>query len=150
MNQKGDGRRISRVEKEVHASIANYLNRLFRFEHGIVSVSKVILTADLKSARVYISLLEGIGPQTIDAMNGEHPFSEGKKASTAKKSKADPMTLLLHELKYEAFAIQNHITHELKLRYVPKLQFFKDETTEKVLAIEKTLLEIKKQDTEKK
>ena len=134
MNQKGDGRRVSRVEKEVHASIATYLIRSFRFEHGIVTVTKVILTADLKSARVYVSLMEGIGVEDTDAQT----------------KKADPVALLLAELKHEAFEIQNHVAHELKLRFVPKLQFFKDETTEKVLAIEKTLFELKNQDSKKK
>lgn len=136
MNQKGDGRRVSRVEKEVHASIATYLIRSFRFEHGIVTVTKVILTADLKSARVYVSLMEGIG-----AENDSEAKSE---------KKIDPSVLLLAELKHEAVEIQNHVAHELKLRFVPKLQFFKDETTEKVLAIEKTLFDLKKQDAQKK
>lgn len=130
-NQKGDGRRVNRVEKEVQASIANYLIRSFRFEGGIVTVAKVILTADLRSARVYVSLLSGIGP-------------ESEEAAPTKKSKLNPMDVLLNELKYEAGEIQNHIAHELKLRYVPKLQFFKDETTDKVLAIEKALHTIKK------
>jgi ribosome-binding factor A len=134
MTEKGDGRRVSRVEKEVQAAIANYLIRSFRFEYGIVTVSKVILTADLRSARVYVSLMSGIGSdEEIEAA-----------ALKSKKSKSDPMDLLLNELKYEAFDIQNYIAAELKLRFIPKLQFYKDETTERVLAIEKTLHEMKK------
>ncbi len=132
MNQKGDGRRVSRVEKEVHASIATYLIRSFRFEYGIVTVTKVILTADLRSARVYVSLMEGIGSEPAPTKTGDHT------------------AVLLSELKHEAVEIQNHIAHELKLRFVPKLQFYKDETTDKVLAIEKTLFDLKKQDSTKK
>lgn len=134
MTEKGDGRRVSRVEKEVQASIANYLIRSFRFEHGLVTVSKVILTADLRSARVYVSLMSGIGSD------------EEIEAATQKiqKSKTDPMTLLLSELKQEAFDIQNHIAADLKLRFIPKLQFYKDETTERVLAIENALHSIQR------
>ncbi|MEK6627549.1 MAG: ribosome-binding factor A, partial [Bdellovibrionota bacterium] len=40
--------------------------------------------------------------------------------------------------------IQDEIAHVLKMRYCPKLTFFNDETTEKILKVERTLAEIAK------
>ena len=58
MKNMGDGRRIARVEKEVQATIAQYLIHGFSTSlPGLVTVAQVKMPADLRTARVYVSVL---------------------------------------------------------------------------------------------
>lgn len=112
---KSDGRRVARVEKEVQLAIAQYLISGFRTPlPGIITVSHVKMPADLRSARVFISLL------------GDSSDLEGT-------------VRLLQE---RAFEIQAHIGKNLQMRYCPKLSFEADKTTAQVLKVEKILSEI--------
>ncbi|MEN0058432.1 MAG: 30S ribosome-binding factor RbfA [Bdellovibrio sp.] len=115
MKNMGDGRRVARVEKEVQVTIAQFLLRGFKTSlPGLVTVSQVRMPADLRTAKVYISVL----------------------GSEAQQSEA------LELLQERAFEIQNFIGKELKMRYCPKLTFYTDHTTEQVLKVEKILSEL--------
>lgn len=124
MNKNGDHRRVARVEKEIQVTVAKYLISGFsRKLPGLVTVSFVKMPADLRTAKVYVSVLgaDADFEQVIEILNDR------------------------------AFEIQKFIGQELKMRYCPKLTFFEDHTTEQVLKVEKILQEIKqdkKSDTE--
>jgi ribosome-binding factor A len=116
---KSDGRRVPRVEREVQQCIAQYLLRDYRGRlPGLVTVSRVLMPADLRTARVYVSVLSD---------NPEHQDE------------------VLEFLQNAIADIQYHLGRELKMRYCPKIKFFADETTEKVLKIEAILKEIESQ-----
>lgn len=118
MKNMGDGRRVARVEKEIQATIAQFLIRGFKSPlPGLVTVAAVKMPADLRAAKVYISVL------------GSEEDSE-------------QAVELLQE---RAFEIQNYIGKELKMRYCPKLTFFADHTTEQVLKVEKILHELEQE-----
>lgn len=115
MKNMGDGRRIARVEREIQATIAQFLIRGFRTPlPGLVTVAHVKMPADLRAAKVYVSVL-------------------------GSKEQQDEALELLQE---RAFEIQNFIGKELKMRFCPKLTFYPDHTTEQVLKVEKILQEL--------
>lgn len=115
MKNMGDGRRVARVEREIQATVAQFLIRGFKTPlPGLVTVARVIMPADLRAAKVYISVLG----------------SDEQKSET------------LETLKERAFEIQNFIGKELKMRYCPKLTFYIDEATEQVLKVERILHEL--------
>lgn len=122
MKNMGDGRRVARVEREVQATIAQFLIRGFRTPlPGLVTVAQVKMPADLRSAKVYVSVLG----------------SDVQKEET------------LDLLQERAFEIQNFIGKELKMRYCPKLTFFPDHTTDQVLKVEKILHELEEERKQK-
>ena len=121
---KADGRRVSRVEKEIQHVIAQYLISGFKEAlPGLVTVASVQMPGDLRTAKVYVSVL------------GEDTH----------------LVQVIEILQSRAFEIQNYIGKELRMRYCPKLTFYPDHTTAQVLKIEKILAEIsdKKVITEK-
>lgn len=118
-NPSSDGRRVARAEKEVQQTVASFLVKGFKIPlHGIVTISQVKMSKDLKSAKVYVSVL-GTDKEKVEAVQ------------TLQKH--------VHE-------VQRYIGDHLKMRYCPKLTFFPDNTTEQVLKIEKILNELKIQD----
>jgi len=115
MKNMGDGRRVARVEREIQNTIAQFLIRGFKVPlPGLVTVASVKMPADLRAAKVYVSVLgdEKAQEETID---------------------------LLQE---RAFEIQNFIGKELKMRYCPKLTFYVDHATEQVLKVERILSDL--------
>lgn len=120
MKNMGDGRRVARVEKEVQAVIAQYLIAGFRQRlPGLVTVAAVRMPGDLRSARVYVSVLgeENLKDQVVEILQNS------------------------------AGEIQRYIGDQLKMRYCPKLTFYPDHTTEQVLKIEKIIHEIETERT---
>ena len=123
MKNMGDGRRVARVEKEVQQIVASFLITGLRVRlPGLVTVSQVKMPADLRTAKVYVSVM-------------------------GSKAERDEAIDLLQE---NAGEIQRKLATELKLRYTPMLTFFPDETTEKVLKIEKILNDLAKEKSAKK
>jgi len=123
MKNMGDGRRIARVEKEVQIQVAQYLQAGFSDPlPGLVTVAHVKMPADLRAAKVYISVL-GADDQKEEVID---------------------------TLQDRAFEIQDYIGRKLQMRYCPKLTFYLDHTTDQVLKIEKILHDIsgKKTDEE--
>ena len=115
MKKNDDQRRVQRVEKEVQQIIAKYLISGFRMPlKGLVTVARVMMPGDLRTAKVYISVLGADEEQEE----------------------------VIETLNERAFEVQEYIGRELKMRYCPKLKFFADHTTEQVLKIEKILHEI--------
>lgn len=116
---RGDGRRVQKVEKEVHATIAQYLISGFKNPFsGIVTVSRIRMTSDLKSAKVYVSVIGN-----DDAEDKED---------------------VVETLNQRAFEVQTYISKTLKMRFCPKLKFFVDDTVDAIIKIEKLIDEVSK------
>lgn len=121
MAKAGDNRRVPMVEREVQQSIARFLGRDFKDEiPGLLTVTAVKMPADLRSARVSVSLF----------------VTEG--------NEAEQMEKVLQKLKAWSPEIQDHLNHELRMRFVPKLTFEADTAMAKSLQIENILRDIKK------
>jgi ribosome-binding factor A len=117
MKKQGDGRRVSRVEQEVQKTVAQFLLTGFRAPlKGLVTVSRVMMPGDLRTAKVYISVLG----------------SEADRQET------------LSTLQARAFEVQKYIGQELRMRFCPKLSFHADDTTEHVMKIDRILHELER------
>lgn len=118
MKNTGDGRRVQRVEREIQHVIAGYFISGFKGTlPGLVTVARVIMPKDLRTAKVYISVLGA-------------------------DFERDNVIKLLNDRSYE---VQNHLGRELKMRYCPRLTFFLDDTTEHVLKIDRILYDLDKE-----
>lgn len=108
-------RRVSRVEQEIQKTVAQFLISGFHSPlPGLVTIARVIMPADLRTAKVYVSVL----------------------GSDEQREKA------IDILQERAFEVQNFIGKELKMRYCPKLTFYIDDTTEHVMKIDRILHEL--------
>ena len=118
MKNMGDGRRIARVEREIQATVAQYLIRDLRSElPGIVSVAAVKMPGDLRTAKVYISVI-------------------------GSEKERDEVLEILTKRAYE---VQNFIGSELKMRYCPKLTFYTDFATDEVVKVDRILAELERE-----
>lgn len=115
MKNVGDSRRKERVEREVQQIISTYLIQNLQSElHGLVTVTRVIMPGDFRTAKVYVTFF----------------------------SNENPNFDFVKELKNWSGDIQNTINQKLQMRYCPKITFFKDESTENILKIERIISEI--------
>jgi ribosome-binding factor A len=108
-------RRVRRVEREMREVIASYLLTGFRGElKGLVSVSRVGVGRDLRSAHIFVSVM---------GEPGDADFS-------------------LKTLQENAYQVQNEIGRKLQMKFCPKLKFVLDESMANVLKVEQILREI--------
>ncbi len=134
VSTKTDGRRVSRVEKEIQSVVSTYIIQNLQSElPGLVTIGRVIVPADLRAARIYVSMLN---------VNVESQDDEPKKAVNPKNKKT-PIQKTIAILQSWAPDIQEAIDQKLKMKYLPKVTFFEDESTEKILKIEKILSTMK-------
>jgi ribosome-binding factor A len=123
--EETNSRRVARVEKEVQLVVSNYINRYLKEElPGLVTIGRVLIPGDLRSAKVFVSLLD--------------PNISSDKALIKE---------MLHILRTNASEIQNEISHKIQMKYLPKLEFEKDESTEKILHVESMLRSLAAQNT---
>ncbi len=122
MKNMGDGRRKIRVEKEVQEVISDFIIRQLRHDlPGVVTVTRVMMPTDFRTASVHVSYFA-----PVETAEGEAEIDAAE------------------ILQSWAIDIQNEIGHIMKMRYCPKITFYNDETTEKILKIEKIIDEISK------
>ncbi len=118
---KPDGRRVSRFENEIQSIVSLYIIHNLQSElPGLVTVARVQVPADLRIANVYVSLLN---------------LSEEKNG----QQKVQDLENTIDILQRSAKDIQSEISRKVQMKYIPKLTFFADESTEKILKIEKLL-----------
>ena len=109
-------RRIEKVEKELRQVIANYLLGGFKGQlSGLVSVARVQVSPDLRNAKVFITVM------------GEEEDAE----------------ISLAALRDYAFDIQKEVNHRVKMKFCPKLKFFKDTSVAHTLKVEGILQKLK-------
>ncbi|AZZ37161.1 30S ribosome-binding factor RbfA [Bdellovibrio sp. qaytius] len=122
MKNMNDGRRVARVEREVQSVISTFIiQRLQRELPGLITVTRVQIPADLRQARVFVSLLQ-INPEELQ-----------------KETEAKVLKNAVGILQHWAPDIQDEIGSKLDMKYLPKLTFFADESTEKILKIERII-----------
>ncbi|HET6400225.1 MAG TPA: 30S ribosome-binding factor RbfA [Candidatus Kapabacteria bacterium] len=107
--------RTERVAGEVQQALARALQTDFSdLSDGLITVTKVRMSPDLRSGRVYISLLGG--------------------------TRAPERTL--EKIKAETPRLRAAIAKAIRLRYVPELHFYLDDTQQEVARVETILKQI--------
>ena len=115
-------RRVARVEREVHQVVSEFIIRNLRDElPGLVTVGRVLIPGDLRSAKVFVSLLD---------------------PSLSKQKEA--MEEVLDLLNDMAGEIQHQIGKKIQTKYLPKLQFLEDTSTDRILKVESLLSQLVK------
>ena len=108
-----------RVGDEMRHILANlFISEVFIPEAGLLTVTKVTVTDDLKIAKVYLSFLEN------------------------KKPVEDVLEIL--ESKHNL--IRHYMGLKLTLKYIPKLQFYYDDSIEHAQRIDDLIQKIYKHD----
>ncbi|MES3038811.1 MAG: 30S ribosome-binding factor RbfA [Bdellovibrionota bacterium] len=116
---KTDGRRVARAEKEVQAAVADFLIKSYQGDYpSLVSVSKVHMPSDLRTARVFISVFDV-------------PMEKQKEVVAALQKKAGE--------------VQHHLVKRITMKFCPKITFEVDTSTTQVLKIEKILDDLAKE-----
>ena len=93
--------RINRINEEIRKELANLFRELKdpRISSGLVSITRVDTTGDLRYARVYVSALDKDSePQVMKGLKSASGF------------------------------LRREIGHRLQLRYTPELQFIADDS----------------------
>ncbi len=114
MKNTGDGRRKIRVEREVQQVISNFIiTHLKNDIPGVVTVTRLQMPSDFRAAQIFVTYFDA----DLEA----------------------PKLKIAKVLQSWAKDIQDEIAHKLKMRYCPKLTFFEDEATDRILKIERLL-----------
>jgi ribosome-binding factor A len=112
----GDGRRTQRVEKELQVIVANFLSGSYKGEiPGLLTVTQVKVPGNLRTADVFVSILNGTKEQNDQAIK------------------------VLEKRKGE---IQAYIHRQLPMKHTPVLHFHMDHGMQQALRIESILKEI--------
>lgn len=114
--------RTEKVAEEIRHQISGVLTKdLAELHLGLVTVTKVRVSADLKNAKVYVSLI-------------------GNK---------EPVKLALEKINNRKKQIRMHLSSKIHLRFIPELDFYHDDTTEYANRIDELIKEIHKDDDKK-
>lgn len=115
-------RRVQRVEKEIRNVVASYLLTGLKDPlMGLVSVSRVMVSGDLKNAKVYVSVMSD--------------DNEDREENIA-------------VLQSRAGDIQRQIHSQLRMKFCPKLKFYLDQGLDHQLKIDQILHDISGENTE--
>jgi ribosome-binding factor A len=122
--KKGDGKRSQKVGDAVRGELMNMLLTGEVHDPGVQGavVSAVVLTDDLRLAKVYVRLMD------VEA---------GARAQKA----------LLSALERAKGFLRRELAQRLQLRYAPELRFYWDESVDRGRAMEALLREIRSSDT---
>jgi ribosome-binding factor A len=124
MQFKKHDRRQVRIEKEIQESLASFfLKNLNLNEDGLVSVTRVHVPRDLKTADVFV-----------------HQFG---------KNDADHDSLI-EKLEKRVGLMQSHLSQDLKLRFCPRIELHYDEAFDRTLAVDKKIYDLTKSGAIKK
>ena len=112
--------RTEKVAEEIKHQLAGILSRdLAELHLGLVTVTSVRISKDLKNAKVYVSFI-------------------GNKESTE---------VCLEKVNNRKKQIRMHLGANMHLRYVPELDFYFDDNMEYASRIDEIIKEIHKDDT---
>lgn len=137
MKNTGDGRRVQKVEKEVQNVIGMYLIHGFSQPMGaFANVTRTIMSGDLRNAKVYISILPKYKKEEESDVEVDQIHADSEELTDI-----EDIIELLNEY---AFEFQDKISSELKLRYVPKLKFYADDSTDRRINVDRALSELEK------
>lgn len=121
--KKGDGKRTQKVAEQVRAELMSLLITGEVHDPAVSQalVSAVLLTADLRIAKVYVRLLEA------------NPDEKKKKA-------------MLSGLERAKGFLRREVAERVKLRYAPELRFYWDEAIDRGREMEGVLSEIRERE----
>ncbi len=113
--------RVDKVEKLIKEEISSiFLHKFGAPEYGFITVTNVKMSPDLKNAKIYLSVLE--------------------------KEKRD---MVLDKILLKSGMIRTELAHRIRIKFVPELKFFIDDTLDYVEKIEGLIDRIRKQDGNK-
>ena len=104
--------RMERIDHEIQRVLAELISTVLKDPRlGFVTVVRVEITPDLKSAKVFVSIIgdRHVARQTMDALQGAAKFLRGE------------------------------LGQAVTLRHTPELTFVEDRTTERAIALSKAL-----------
>ncbi len=118
--KKGDGKRTQKVAEQVRAELMGLLITGDVHDPAVATamVSAVVLTDDLRIAKVYVRLLEA------------NPEERKKKAMFSGLERAKGF-------------LRREVAQRLKLRYAPELRFYWDDSVDRGRELENVLTEIR-------
>ncbi len=138
MKNMGDGRRVARVEKEVQSVVSTFVIQRLQSElPGLVTVTKVMIPADLRTAKVFVSLLQSHVSEISNTNSNDLNLDQAR--DSAVKKDLEQINKSVKILQSWAPDIQNEIGRKLQMKYLPKLTFMADESTDKILKIERLI-----------
>lgn len=105
--------RLERINKLLQQQLSLEVQKEFAHDLGIISVNAVYTSKDLKSAKVYVSILNH-----------------------------DKKITALNKLQKKAHYLEHCLLKKLSVKYIPKLEFIFDESQEKIARIEELLSKI--------
>ncbi len=132
--------RIVRVNELIRREIAANMQQ---FAHGTdvdmagVTITRVAVSSNLRTARVWVSVLENVGTEPSTAPEGDQPEA---RADGLGANASRILTLLLNR----RGEIQAHLARTLKIKYTPRLYFEIDDSLlqgDKVLSLLDSLSE---------
>ena len=109
-------RRLQRVEKEIHQIVSEYLITGLKVPlDGLVSVSRVSISPDLKSGKVFVTkFVDGSDmDKNVETLNEFAPY------------------------------FQKEIDRKLRMKFCPRLKFYNDMGYENTQVVDKILKELK-------
>lgn len=104
--------RLLRVNELLKRELSGIIAREITFQTGLVSINQVDVTADLKNAHVFVSVLGGSGPTVIN------------------------------ELEAHRGALQAELARHVALKYTPHLVFHLDDSIERGTRVMEIIQEI--------
>ena len=111
--------RTEKVAEELKHRVSDVLTKeLAELNLGLVTVTKVRVSKDLKNARIYLSLI-------------------GNK---------DPAEVCIEKINYRKKQIRMHLSSKIHLRFIPDLSFYYDDTIEYANRIDELIKQIHKDD----
>ncbi len=113
--------RIDKVERLIKEEVSLiFLQKLQGPDYGFLTVTKVMVSRDLKQAKVYISVFE--------------------------KEKRE---LVINKIQSNLGFIRSELAHRIKIKFTPELKFFIDDSLDYVEKIEGLIDRIHKKDGNK-
>lgn len=117
-------RRQIQIEKQIQESLAGYILKNFNLsKDGLVSITRVQVPPDLKTAKVFVHRL--MAANQIES-----------------RDQIDLEEELIVKLEKQTGALQKHVARELKLKFCPILHFNYDHGFDKSLSVEKSIHEL--------
>jgi ribosome-binding factor A len=111
--------RVEKVSEEIKHKLNTAMSKdLSELNLGLVTISKVIMSPDLKLAKIYVSFI-------------------GNK---------EPSEKCIDRLNYRKKHIRYMLAKQISLKYIPELTFYYDDTMEYADRIDKLFKEINKSD----
>jgi len=113
---KKQDRRQVQIEKQIQESLAGFLlKNLNVSKDGLVSVTRVQVPKDLKTADIYV-----------------HQYGKSEVENEE----------LIENLTKKMSLMQKHLTQELKLRFSPRLEIHYDKAFDKTLKVDKLIYDM--------